>query len=79
MTDIGQYHLRKYTLNTEMHHLIEENLERTAKWLLRKTRLCMEHKDKAITELEGCGEHKQTPQEQWKLQVDTQTQPLPSK
>ncbi len=71
--------MRNYTLNCEMHHLMEENLERAGKWLFCKTQQCSTHKKIALEELKRCHQDAQTLVEQWRLQVATQTQPLPSK
>lgn len=70
--------MRNYTLDAEIHHLMEENLERAGKWLFRKTQQCTARKQNALEELKKCHQDAETLVEQWRLQIATQTQPLPS-
>ena len=57
---------------------MEENLERTAKWILRKTQQCHARSLDAQENLCSITQSVDFLQEQWCLQVQTQTQPLPS-
>lgn len=75
--NLWQYHLRIHTLDTELHHLMDANLERAGQWLFRKTQKCNERSLKASSELVSCNVDIETLREQWDLQVKAQTQPLP--
>lgn len=57
---------------------MEENLGRAGKWLLWKVQQCHTRKVKAEEELAACGKDIEYLQQQWTLQVETQTQLLPS-
>lgn len=58
--------------------MIKENLERAAKWLSRKSQQCHARSLDTKARLESTGKALDLLWEQWHLQVETQTQPLPS-
>ena len=59
--------MRVHTLDTEIHHLMDENLERMGQWLARKTQQCNSCHSKACEQLEHCGKTLDLLREQWCL------------
>ena len=58
---------------------MDENLEHAGQWLFRKMQQCYQHSNKAGADLTACNIDIETLREQWHLQIEAQTQPLPSK
>ena len=77
-TYLHQYHLRLRTLNSELHHLMDENLERAGKWISRKLEQCRVRSLDAQERLDNIPRGLGFLREQWHCQVETQTLPLPS-
>ncbi|THU86821.1 hypothetical protein K435DRAFT_682930 [Dendrothele bispora CBS 962.96] len=77
-TRVAGYHLRLYTLDSQLHFGNQESLLRMGTWIRRKLRLSSEKRSEHVKILEDCGIDMTVLREQWKKQVSTQTQPLPS-
>lgn len=79
LIDPLKYHLRIYTLDAALQHLMDKNLDRVGQWLFRKTQKCNERALKTSAELEECNVELEILRAQWELQVKAQMEPLPSK
>ncbi|THU94400.1 hypothetical protein K435DRAFT_820010 [Dendrothele bispora CBS 962.96] len=76
-TRVAGYHLRMYTLDSQLHFGNEENLLRMGTWILRKLRLSSEKRIENMKILEECESDLEFLRVQWQEQIRVQTQPLP--
>ncbi|KAG6822958.1 hypothetical protein H0H92_011918, partial [Tricholoma furcatifolium] len=71
------YHQRLYTLDRQVDHAQAEILSNLGLWLLRRSRHTEQKLEDANSILQHCEYSKEYLQEQWKLQIQAQTKPLP--
>ncbi|KAJ7215792.1 hypothetical protein GGX14DRAFT_359326 [Mycena pura] len=74
---ISGYHNRLYTLDSQIEHADEGSLLRMGQWIRRRHFQCARKRREAEKALAECGENVQVLREQWLLQVEAQTKPLP--
>ncbi|KAJ7117053.1 hypothetical protein C8R44DRAFT_627243 [Mycena epipterygia] len=74
---ISGYHNRLYTLDAQIEHADEASLKRLGEWIQRRHIHCAKKRTEAKKELAECGNPIALLREQWKLQVEAQTKPLP--
>ncbi|KAJ7432427.1 hypothetical protein B0H11DRAFT_2165331 [Mycena galericulata] len=70
------YHLRLYTIDSQIEHADKMSLGRLASWILRQTAHCEGKLREAVAELQACGIPEAVLREEWAKQVTTQTKPL---
>ncbi|KAJ7441391.1 hypothetical protein B0H11DRAFT_1749809 [Mycena galericulata] len=70
------YHLRLYTIDSQIEHADKMSLGRLASWILRRTAHCEGKLREAVAELQACGIPEAVLREEWAKQVTTQTKPL---
>ncbi|KAG6821665.1 hypothetical protein H0H92_001570, partial [Tricholoma furcatifolium] len=71
------YHQRLYTLDRQVDHAQAEILNNLGLWLMRRSRHTEQKLEDANSILQHCEYSKEYLQEQWKLQIQAQTKPLP--
>ncbi|KAJ7204070.1 hypothetical protein GGX14DRAFT_368993 [Mycena pura] len=74
---ISGYHNRLYTLDSQIEHADEGSLLRMGQWIRRRHFQSARKRREAEKALAECGENVQVLREQWLLQVEAQTKPLP--
>ncbi|KAG6823058.1 hypothetical protein H0H92_011554, partial [Tricholoma furcatifolium] len=72
-----RYHQRLYTLDRQVDHAQAEILNNLGLWLLRRSRHTEQKLEDANSILQHCEYSKEYLREQWKLQIQAQTKPLP--
>ncbi|THU96399.1 hypothetical protein K435DRAFT_819451 [Dendrothele bispora CBS 962.96] len=75
---VYQYYVRLYTLDSQLHFNNQQALLNAGKWLQRKLHLCIRRQRDAKQEFDEAGKPLEFLREQWKLQVKSQTKPLPT-
>ncbi|KAF7334360.1 hypothetical protein MSAN_02375400 [Mycena sanguinolenta] len=71
------YHNRLYTLDAQIEHADQQSLLRLGEWINRRYRHSLLKRAEAEEELRKCGKPTELLREQWSLQVQAQTRPLP--
>ncbi|KAG6805647.1 hypothetical protein H0H92_014612, partial [Tricholoma furcatifolium] len=72
-----RYHQRLYTLDRQVDHAQAEILSNLGLWLMRRSRHTEQKLEDAESILQHCEYSKEYLQEQWELQIQAQTKPLP--
>ncbi|KAJ7773711.1 hypothetical protein DFH07DRAFT_952753 [Mycena maculata] len=73
---VSGYHLRLYTIGSQIEHTDKMSLGRLASWILRRTAHCEGKLKDAVAELQTCGVAEDVLRAQWADQVAVQTKPL---
>ena len=71
-----QYHRRLFTIDAQVEHADKASLGRLAAWLYRQTINCEEKLREALADLKESEVAEPVLREEWKKQVNAQTQPL---
>ncbi|KAJ7300479.1 hypothetical protein DFH08DRAFT_828432 [Mycena albidolilacea] len=71
------YHNRLYILDAQIEHDDEASLFRLGEWISRRYRHSRSKRVEAMDALRESGKSKELLREQWHLQVESQTRPLP--
>lgn len=74
-----QYHLRLYTIDSQVEHADNMSLGRLGSWIVRRTAHCEGKLREALAMLETCGFPEEILRAEWDNQVATQTKPLARK
>ncbi|KAJ7215361.1 hypothetical protein GGX14DRAFT_562578 [Mycena pura] len=73
---VSGYHRRLFTIDAQVEHADKASLGRLAAWLHRRTIHCEEKLREALADLKESGISESVLRDEWKKQVETQTQPL---
>ncbi|KAJ7776573.1 hypothetical protein DFH07DRAFT_766765 [Mycena maculata] len=73
---VSGYHLRLYTIDSQIEHADKMSLGRLASWILRRTAHCEGKLKDVVAELQTCGVAEDVLPAQWVDQVAVQTKPL---
>ncbi|KAF8078353.1 hypothetical protein FPV67DRAFT_1615717 [Lyophyllum atratum] len=73
---VSGYYKRLYSLDTQVHFLLERSLLNMGKWLTRKWNACEERKQDALQTLNSLNLDLDLLQIEWENQVTAQTKPL---
>lgn len=74
-----QFHQQLFVLDTQVRHLNDKNLVLFGSWLSRRWNNCAKKKSNAMQALHELSVDETPVCQQWKLQVEHQTRPLPRK
>ncbi|KAG2158535.1 uncharacterized protein EDB93DRAFT_1237909 [Suillus bovinus] len=76
---VSGFHQRLFVLDTQVQHLDDKNLVLFGSWLSRRWNNCAKKKSNAMQALRELSVDETPVRQQWKLQVEHQTRPLPCK
>ncbi|KAG1876144.1 hypothetical protein C8R48DRAFT_745646 [Suillus tomentosus] len=74
---VSGFHQRLFVLDAQVRHLDDKNLVLFGSWLIRRWNNCAKKKSNAMQALRELSVDETPVRQQWKLQVEHQTRPLP--